>query len=67
LNIKAITTGITIFLAIVLIVALGGGIYMKMTQSSETYKAKEQVYYTSEPHFGFMSFGCARYEIKPIK
>ena len=46
---------------------LGYALYAKLTQSTETYKAKEQSYYTNEPHFGFMSFGCARYQVQPVK
>jgi len=45
---------------------LGAAVF-KIVQSTETYKAKEQTYHTNEPHFGFMSFGCASYKVEQAK
>ena len=48
-----------IFVVIAFLAGLGAVVY-KITSSTETYKAKEQTYYTFEPHQTF--FGCANYK-----
>ncbi len=57
MNIKLIA----IIGAIILILAVAGGIYTVFNRTTETYKAKEQIYHTFEPHFIFG--GCAHYQI----
>ena len=39
-------------------IVIGAAVYMKITQSSESQKAKQIVNYTFEPHW---TFGCATY------
>lgn len=55
-----ITFGIIAFLTIL------GAVGYILTRSTETYKAKEQNYYTFEPHFGFLG-GCAHYRTPEIQ
>ena len=49
---------ILIICGILLVIAIGLGIYAKMSQSTETYKAGVQNYFSFEPH---QTFGCAHY------
>ena len=55
-----ITFGIIAFITIL------GAVGYILTRSTETYKAKEQNYYTFEPHFGFLG-GCAHYKAPDIQ
>ena len=56
MNIKVIA----IILAIVVVIAVGAGIYVAMTKTSESQKAGVIPNFTFEPH---QMFGCANYRI----
>lgn len=63
MNIKLILT----LGAIILFLVVAVGAYVFITRTTETYKAKEQYYHTNEPHFGFLSFGCASFRVEQEK
>ena len=59
--------GAVIIVVILVGLVLGVGVYKKLTQSTEVYKAKEQVYYSPTYNFAPLSFGCASFRVEAAK
>lgn len=59
-------TGLIIGVVILFLGVVGSAVY-KIIQSTETYKAQEQIYYSPTYNFAPLSFGCANFRAEAYR